>query len=103
MNGLILVEKAIQFAKQLNLNLKKNDVSEGWISRFKKRHNIQFRVIAGEAGAVDQNTVDNWIKNSWPKIRTGYDDEDIFNGDECGIFYKMLPNKTLEFKGKIYF
>jgi len=102
LNGPILQEKATQFAAKLNIKLKKDEVSEGFISKFKKRHNIQFRVISGEAGAVNTDVINDWILNTWPKLRDGYLDDDIFNADECGLFYKMLPNKTLEFKGRRY-
>lgn len=29
-----------------------------------------------------------------------YDEDDVFNADELGLFYKLLPSKTLAFKGK---
>lgn len=29
----------------------------------------------------------------------GFRSEDIFNADECGLFFKALPNRTLAIKG----
>jgi hypothetical protein len=42
-----------------------------------------------------------WLKEQWPGIRFGYEDKDIFNGDEAGLFYNYMPNKTLRPKNKI--
>jgi len=35
-------------------------------------------------------------------LREGYDDAEIYNCDETGLFFKMLPNKTFKFKGETY-
>lgn len=37
-----------------------------------------------------------------PKLRKGYNDAEIFNCDETGLFYKMLPDKTFKFKGETF-
>jgi len=94
-SGPLLHEKAIEFAQKLNVE----SPSTSWIDQFKERHGISFRIVNGEAGAVDLATVDNWIKKLWPTIREGYSPENIFNADECGLFYKMLPENSLAFKG----
>lgn len=33
-----------------------------------------------------------------PNILQAYSPDNIYNADETGIFYKMLPDKTMEFK-----
>jgi hypothetical protein len=33
-------------------------------------------------------------------IRRRYADSDIFNGDETGLFYRLTPDRTLQFKGE---
>ena len=35
-----------------------------------------------------------------PKLIENYREEDIFNADETGLFYRCLPDKTLAFKGE---
>lgn len=35
-----------------------------------------------------------------PKLLEGYDPKDIFNCDEFGLFYKMMPKRSLSYKGK---
>ena len=62
--------------------------------RFKKRHNITYKVISGEASSVDEVVVREWTKNL-KVITVNYANENIFNADETGIFWSALPNKTL--------
>jgi hypothetical protein len=100
-SGPILLEKANEFAQKLNEVPKKGTVSESWIVRFRERHGISFQCVSGEAGAVDAGSVGEWIQNVWPTISAGYSPDDIFNADEFGLFYKLLPDKTLSVKGKL--
>lgn len=95
--GAVLQAKAEDFAK-----LFKEDFicSVGWLERFKKRHNINCGKICGEAAEVSTKVVEKWINEVWHEKKEKYADEDIFNCDETGIFYKMTPDKTLKFKGE---
>ncbi|CAF1177590.1 unnamed protein product [Rotaria magnacalcarata] len=68
--------------------------SNGWLARFRTRYNIQFRVICGESRSVDQNTVDDW-KTRLTNIIEHYDPDDIFNCDETGLFYKLMPDRSM--------
>ena len=69
-----------------------------WIGRFKKRHSVGSKIISGESNSVNMITVNDWISNEWPRLHQDYEEKDIFNADETGLFYKMLPNRTLAFK-----
>lgn len=97
--GHILLEKANQLAK-ISKPSENFVCNEGWIQRFKRRHNLTMGTISGEAGAVSLKTTSDWMKTEWPKLCSGYAQEDVFNADETGLFYKMLPNKTIKFKGE---
>lgn len=97
-NGPMLQEKASCFAKDLNiLNF---NCSASWISRFKTRHNIVAGKIAGESLSVEQSDVTEWLTKVWPNLRAKFSDDNIFNADETGLFYKLTPDKTLKFKGE---
>lgn len=38
--------------------------------------------------------------NELPTLMSVFKPEEIYNADETGLFYKCLPNKTLEFRNK---
>ncbi|KAE9540952.1 hypothetical protein AGLY_004197 [Aphis glycines] len=97
-SGPVLKIKAEHFAQQLGIIDFK--ASEGWLGKFKQRHNITYGKISGEALNVDLNVTNSWLINVWPKLNEKYTLDNIFNADETGIFYKMIPDKTLKFKGE---
>ncbi|XP_066253579.1 tigger transposable element-derived protein 4-like [Euwallacea similis] len=47
-----------------------------------------------ESASVDKNITNERLVRVWPLISNDYTEEKIFNADEIGIFYKMLPDKT---------
>lgn len=96
-SGPVLIEKAKEFAQRFQEVDFKG--SQGWLQNWKKRHNVAFSIISGEAGAVNDETVDTWLTKVWSVLKVGYAPEDIFNCDETGLFYKALPNKTFHKKG----
>lgn len=98
-SGAVLQTKAEDFGNKLLTN-SESTISRSWIERFKKRHNITSGKIVGEAAAVNINIVNDWLQNSWPLIKENFKDDDIFNADETGLFYKLTPDKTLRFKGE---
>ena len=73
--------------------------SNGWIEKFRRRHGISYSTTSGECSAVDQNIIEHW-KSESPKKTEGYEDRDIFNADETGLFFNLLPDKTLNFSGQ---
>ena len=40
----------------------------------------------------------NWLKDDFPKLIEEYLPEDIYNADETGLFYQLLPSKILASK-----
>lgn len=97
-NGPLLQEKANFFAQELKIP--NFNCSMSWINRFKARHNIVAGKIAGESLSVQQSDVSDWLERVWPNLRAKFRDEDIFNADETGLFYRLTPDKTLKFKGE---
>lgn len=96
-SGPLLLEKANQFAEQLEIHEFKQ--SNGWLDRFKERHGISFKKICGESKSVDSESNDmlDW-EHKLDILLKSYDPKDIFNADETGLFYRLTPEKTLEFK-----
>lgn len=73
--------------------------SYGWLHRFRRRHSILFRRNQGEAAEIDLEALNAWQQNELREALARYSPEDVFNIDETGLFWKVLPNKTLAFKG----
>ena len=97
-SGPILQVKANELAKLLKLE--NFGCSASWIQRFRQRHGIECKKVSGEAAQVDTSICDKWICDVWPHLRAGYSDDEIFNADEFGFFYRIPPDRTLAFKNE---
>ena len=76
-SGPILAEKAKDLAK--HLNREDFNPTNGWLSRWKERHNIVYKRIHGEKKDADLIAADKWIETVLPEILQTYDDENIYN------------------------
>lgn len=92
LNDLIIQTQAIKIARRLNnVNFKG---SNGWLQKFKKRHQLKSYSYSGETGDVD---IDE-LKSKCADIKTilsKFEKSEIYNLDETGLFYKISPNKTI--------
>jgi translation initiation factor 2 beta subunit (eIF-2beta)/eIF-5 len=70
------------------------------LDRFKERHIIVYRSISGKSAVLDTDICDDWLKNKLPNLVNNYKACDIFNAEETRLFYKLMPNKTLQLKGE---
>ncbi|KAG0440696.1 Tigger transposable element-derived protein 6 [Dictyocoela muelleri] len=68
--------------------------SNGWLKKFKIRHNIKCRSIQGESGFVDNNIIEEF-SSQYSKKLSSYSKADVFNCDEAGMFFKCTPTRTL--------
>ena len=91
-SGPLLKGRALEYANGLKIN--DFHASEGWLDKFKQRHNIKLKVKKGECANVDSAVVDDW--NSKLKlICAGYEFENLFDCDETGLFFKCTSKRTL--------
>jgi hypothetical protein len=95
-SGPILQEYALKVAVELG-DTSGFRASNGWLDRFKSRYNIQFRIISGEAASVNSETVEDWTSRL-PVILQNYDPHDVYNCDETGLFFKLMPDRTFVIK-----
>lgn len=94
----LLSQKAKDIAE--NLKIKNFVCCNGWLSRFKHRNMLTTGQISGESGSANTNNANAWICDKWQTLREKFRDENIFNADETGLFYKCTPKTTLKFKGE---
>lgn len=92
-------EKALLFARELQIPETEFKASKGWLSRFRDRHNISFQTVCGESGSVSPETVTEW-KEKLPEIVSGYEPKDMYNLDETGLNFRAVPDKTLHVSGE---
>jgi hypothetical protein len=68
--------------------------SNGWVERFKSRHQLRSIVHHSEAGSVDVEAVRKEHERLHPIIGA-YKDKNVFNADESAMFYAMPPDRGL--------
>ena len=83
-SGVVLKEKALQFAKSLYLDDFR--ASDGWLDRWKSRHNVTSREASGEEKSCTPEMTASWKETHLPTILSRYELKDIFNADEFGNF-----------------
>jgi hypothetical protein len=66
--------------------------SAGWLQAFKKRHDLVVRKLVGESASANLLAAKDFLLR-FPELIKGYKKE-IFNCDETGLFYKLLPDKS---------
>ena len=92
-NGPILKEKAEELSKKLGNHGFK--ASDGWLSRWKVRHNIIFKKVHGEKGSADNVSAKEWKSNKIAALLDSFCENDIYNADETGLYYRATPDGSL--------
>lgn len=92
-NGPMICEQAKKYAQMLDVN--DFEPSTGWLDRWKRRENINFHKTQGEINSADFGSATCWLRDVLPKLIVGYSSENVYNADESGLFYRMLPNGTM--------
>lgn len=95
LSGPLIRAQALKFHKRLG-GSKNFQASEGWLSKWKDRHNIRNVCISGEKLSADETAAEKY-KVTFMDIVTkeGLTADQVFNCDETELYYKMLPQKTL--------
>ena len=98
--GSMLQEESLKIKESLNdSSLDSFTASNGWLEKWKSCYGIRETRITGEADDVSVSTVRSWIERL-PELVKGYKLEDVWNMDELGLFFKLLPDKGLIEKTK---
>ena len=73
LTGKMLEAKVAEIAS--SLQIEKNSADNGWLEAFRRRNNINFRVLCGESANVDKEATDDW-KRHLAAVVEGYAIED---------------------------
>ena len=70
--------------------------TDGWLAGFKTRFslNVKSYRLHGEAASAPLQDLDE-SRSSLRETLASFPLEDIFNADETGLFFRLLPNQTL--------
>jgi hypothetical protein len=93
MLGDLTKEKATYFLAELYPGHRAFEFSNGWLESFKNRRDIKSYRRFGESGSANMVV----IEESLPQIRLTldqYEQRDIYNMDETGLFYRMQVSAT---------
>ena len=65
-NGIIIKEKALSLAKSRELT--DSRASDGWLNKWKQRHNVNFKALPGDKKAVTPEMTASWSETCLPTI-----------------------------------
>jgi hypothetical protein len=99
-NGELIKAKAEVFAERLGI-AEKCKWSDGWLAKFKSRAGLKYFTLHGEAADADIPAAYDYAKIDIPKIVRDNSEDDIFNADETGLFWRCLPSKTYDLATKM--
>jgi hypothetical protein len=75
--------------------------SNGWLDGFKKRYKIKEFVQHGQGSSAEVLTLQAIQQITELRLLCSrHCDQDIFNMDETGLFWKLTPNRTLATKAR---
>ena len=83
-----------EVAEQLSYSSETFKASNGWLEKFRNRLAISFRTINGESALVDNFTNEEWVQRL-STILDGLNENDVFNANEMGLFYRATPDHSL--------
>jgi hypothetical protein len=98
-DGTTLREKVKIIAARLNID--NFSASNVWVRRFKDRHGLVFKKLAGASTEVSVESTDAWLE-SLPSLLGGFEPRNVYNADETGLFFNVLPDRTLAYEGESY-
>lgn len=99
LSGPFLQQKAMLLSKEFPDEAETFTASEGWLSRWKRRYGIRELTICGESLSADAAGARACSKEIQSLILSrDYSLDQVFNADETGLNFRMMPEKTLAFK-----
>lgn len=100
LDSMVLCEKARSLHKRFSEEIDKDDqrefkASKGWFHSFVKRYNLKNLKITGESASADAEAALKFPSELQKIIeRSEYCQEQVFNCDETGLFWKKMPSRT---------
>jgi len=61
-----------------------------------------YRQTSGEAESVNNDDIAAWKNNVMPSLLCDYVPDDVYNADEFGLFFMLMPDKSFIFKNETF-
>jgi len=92
----LAIAKAKSIASTLSIFDSDFKASWQWLSRFRTRQGLQKMLIHGEGAEVDKNDPEllSALEELY-SIIVQYDPENVYNMDETGLFFRLLPKYSI--------
>lgn len=91
----ILQEKGKALFDSIHQGNKSFSASDGWFANFRKRYGLRYLAVCGEILSACPENVAPFKCKLEQKIKSmDLTNDQIYNADETGLYWKMLPNKT---------
>jgi hypothetical protein len=90
--SVLVKEQAQSLAESLQITSLK--FSDGWLSNFFQRHGFSNVYLHGEGGSVNEEQVMVERAKLQVKLRN-YSPHDVYNADETGLYYRLLPRRSV--------
>jgi len=87
----LLQEKAAEIGRRLELATFR--ASRGYVRGFLSLNGLASMRLHGQAGAVDTIAIERDLEKLQEEL-AAFKDDDIFNMDETGLFYRCLPSQS---------
>ncbi|KAG8239370.1 hypothetical protein J437_LFUL018712 [Ladona fulva] len=97
LSGEMICEKALFFHGEMTESDEDFVASKGWLDRFKHHHGIRRLKITGEKLFSNENAIEPFRIELLLHVinEKNLSSEQIYIADESGLFWRMLPDKTL--------
>jgi hypothetical protein len=93
---MIIISKALKVAADMGISAEDFSASWGWLRKFRLRKGLQSMLLHGEGAEVDRD--DPALLASLDLVYdliSQYDPENVYNEDETGLFFRLLPRYTI--------
>lgn len=89
--GEVIKTKALLLRSKHNISEQMFQASNGWLQNFLNRTGIESARLHGEAGDVNEQAIQSAMLKVCDQLGK-YDPQHIYNQDESGLVYQLLPN-----------
>lgn len=90
----LIQQKARKLTTMMNISTEDFKASNGWLANFKTRNGLKQHQIHGESGDAQMTGIEEHMQILQAKI-SSHNHDDVYNMDETGLFYNLVPDKTI--------